>query len=130
MYDKLSYLGFYFDRKLTYNHKKWSDSRKKVYTYIACIQYPPSPCTKVDFVENKSGKINCTGVPIYTRSHKVAHPINKVLDTMTCLGVSSLSGTWMKLHSSMLGTFFVYTLTLSMPILKKKSLQRFLEKNA
>ena len=32
-----------------------------------------------------------------------------------------LSGTGMKLHSSMLGTFFVYTLALSMPIFKKKS---------
>ena len=34
----------------------------------------------------------------------------------------------MKLHSSMLGTFFEYTLTLSMPIFKKKSPWRFLEK--
>ena len=34
----------------------------------------------------------------------------------------------MKLHSSMLGTFFVYTLALSMPILKKKPPRRFLEK--
>ena len=47
---------------------------------------------------------------------------------MTCSVVGSLSGTWMKLHSSMLGTFFVYTLTLSMPIFKKKSPRRFLEK--
>ena len=47
---------------------------------------------------------------------------------MTCLVVRSLSGTWMKLHSSMLGNFFVYTLTLSMPIFKKKSSRRFLEK--
>ena len=28
---------------------------------------------------------------------------------MTCLVVRSLSGTWMKLYSSMLGAFFVYT---------------------
>ena len=42
---------------------------------------------------------------------------------MTCLVVRSVSGTWMKIYSSMLGTFFVYTLTLSMPIFKKKILQ-------
>ena len=34
----------------------------------------------------------------------------------------------MKVHSSMFVTFFVYTLTLSMPIFKKKSPWRFLEK--
>ena len=28
---------------------------------------------------------------------------------MTCLVVRSLSGTWIKLYSSMLGAFFVYT---------------------
>ena len=32
----------------------------------------------------------------------------------------------MKLHTSMLGTFFAYTLALSMPIFKKKSLRIFL----
>ena len=32
----------------------------------------------------------------------------------------SLSGALIKLHTSMLGTFFVYTLAQSMPIFKKK----------
>ena len=50
---------------------------------------------------------------------------------MTCLVGRSVSGTWMKLCSSMLGAFFVYTLKLSMPIFKKKiSARRFLEKMA
>ena len=45
---------------------------------------------------------------------------------MTCLLLRLLSGTGMKLHSSMLGTFFVYTLALSMPIFEKKSSRIFL----
>ena len=45
-------------------------------------------------------------------------------------GLDHLTGAWIKLHSSMLGTFFVYTLTLSMPIFTKKSHWRFLEKSA
>ena len=49
---------------------------------------------------------------------------------MTCLIERALSGTRIKLHTSMLGTFFVYTLGLSMPIFKKKSLQRFLGKSS
>ena len=47
---------------------------------------------------------------------------------MTCLVDRVLSGAGMKLHTSMLGTFFVYTLALSMPLFKKKSTQRFMEK--
>ena len=49
---------------------------------------------------------------------------------MTCLIDRVLSGARMKLHTSMLGTFFVYTLGLSMPIFKKKSLRRFLGKSS
>ena len=45
---------------------------------------------------------------------------------MTCLMDRSLSGALIKLHTSMLGTFFVYTLAQSMPIFKKKSSQIFL----
>ena len=41
---------------------------------------------------------------------------------MNCLVDIILSMAWMKLHSSVLRTFFVYTLTLSMPIFKKFSL--------
>ena len=47
---------------------------------------------------------------------------------MTCLVDRVQSVAWMKLHTSMLGTFFIYTLALSMPISKKKSSRRFLEK--
>ena len=47
---------------------------------------------------------------------------------MTCLVGSVLSGAGMKLHSSILGSFFVYTMALSMSIFKKKSLRRFSEK--
>ena len=47
---------------------------------------------------------------------------------MACLIVKALSRARMKLHTSMLGMFFVYTLGLSMPIFKKKSSQRFLGK--
>ena len=47
---------------------------------------------------------------------------------MTCLISIGLSGAGMKLHTSMLGAFFVYTLGLSMPIFKKKSPRRFLGK--
>ena len=50
--------------------------------------------------------------------------------TMTCLVGKVLKGTGMKLHTSMLGTFFVYTLGLSMPIFKKKSSWRFLGKSS
>ena len=49
---------------------------------------------------------------------------------MTCLIGRVLSGARMKLHTSMLGTFFVYTLGLSMLIFKKKSLRRFLGKSS
>ena len=49
---------------------------------------------------------------------------------MTCLMDRSLSGALIKLHTSMLGTFFVYTLGQSMPIFKKKSSQRFLGKSS
>ena len=45
---------------------------------------------------------------------------------MTCLIVRVLSGVGIKLHTSILGTFLVYTLAQSMPIFKKKSSQRFL----
>ena len=45
---------------------------------------------------------------------------------MTCLMDRSLSGALIKLHTSMLGTFFVYTLAQSMPIFKKKSSRIFL----
>ena len=45
---------------------------------------------------------------------------------MTCLMDKSLSGALIKLHTSMLGTFFVYTLAQRMPISKKKSSQIFL----
>ena len=45
---------------------------------------------------------------------------------MTCLISIGLSGGGMKLHTSKLGTFLVYTLGLSMPIFKKKSPRRFL----
>ena len=48
---------------------------------------------------------------------------------MTCLIERALSGTRIKLHTSMLGKFFVYTLELSMPIFKKKSSRRFLGKS-
>ena len=48
---------------------------------------------------------------------------------MTCLVDRVLSGTGMKLHTSLLGTYFVYTLAKSRPIFKKKSLLRFLEKS-
>ena len=44
---------------------------------------------------------------------------------MTCLMARVLSRAGMKFHTSMLGTFFVCTLGLSMPIFKKKSLWRF-----
>ena len=50
---------------------------------------------------------------------------------MTCLVDIILSGAWMKLHSFMLGTFFVYTLALSNKYTnfqEKKTLRRFLEK--
>ena len=47
---------------------------------------------------------------------------------MTCLESRVLSGARMKFHTSMLGTFFVYTLELSMPIFKEKSSRRFLGK--
>ena len=40
---------------------------------------------------------------------------------MTCLKGEGLDGPGMKSHTSMLRTFFVYTLALSMPIFKKKS---------
>ena len=40
---------------------------------------------------------------------------------MTCLLDEGLDGPGMKSHTSMLGTFFVYTLALCMPIFKKKS---------
>ena len=49
---------------------------------------------------------------------------------MTCLVVRVLSGAGMKSHTSMLGTSFVYTLALSMPIFKKKPLRKFLEKSS
>ena len=39
---------------------------------------------------------------------------------MTCLIERILDGAGMKSHASMLGTFFVYTLALCMPIFKKK----------
>ena len=39
---------------------------------------------------------------------------------MTCLKGEGLDGPGMKSHTSMLRTFFVYTLALSMPIFKKK----------
>ena len=45
---------------------------------------------------------------------------------MNCLIDRSLSGALIKLHTSMLGTFFVYTLAQSIPIFKKKSSQIFL----
>ena len=45
---------------------------------------------------------------------------------MTCLISIGLSGGGMKIHTSKLGTFLVYTLGLSMPIFKKKSPRRFL----
>ena len=45
---------------------------------------------------------------------------------MTCLINRALNGAGMKLHSSMLGMFYVYTLTLSMLIFKKKTSQIFL----
>ena len=48
---------------------------------------------------------------------------------MTCLMGRSLSGALIKLHTSMLGTFFVYTLAQNMPIFKKKSSFRFLGKS-
>ena len=45
---------------------------------------------------------------------------------MTCLMDRSLSGALIKLHTSTLGTFFVYTLAQSMLIFKKKCSQIFL----
>ena len=45
---------------------------------------------------------------------------------MTCLMDRVLSGALIKLHTSMLGTFFVYTLAQSIPIFNKKSLRIFL----
>ena len=45
---------------------------------------------------------------------------------MTCLMDWSLSGALQKLHTSMLGTFFVYILAQSMPIFMKKYSQIFL----
>ena len=47
---------------------------------------------------------------------------------MTTLIGWVLGGAGVRSHTSMLDTFCVYTLALSMPISKKKSLQRFLEK--
>ena len=44
---------------------------------------------------------------------------------MTRLVPIGLSGTWIKLQASKLGTFFLYTLGLSMLIFKKKSSPRF-----
>ena len=49
---------------------------------------------------------------------------------MTRLVPIGLSGTGIKLHASKLGTFFVYTLGLSMLIFKKKSSPRFLGKSS
>ena len=49
---------------------------------------------------------------------------------MTYLIPISLSGAGMKLHTSKLGTFLVYTQGLSMLIFKKKSLRRFLGKSS
>ena len=40
---------------------------------------------------------------------------------MACLIGEAVDGPGMKSHTSMLGKFFVYTLTLCMPIFKKKS---------
>ena len=64
-----------------------------------------------------------TGAKFYTPNYTVKH-------YMTCFIDRSLSGARMKLHTSMLGTFFVYTLGLSMPIFKKKSSRRFLGKSS
>ena len=47
---------------------------------------------------------------------------------MTCLVDRMLSEAWMRLHTSILGSFFVNTLALSMPIFKKKSLRMILDK--
>ena len=51
---------------------------------------------------------------------------DKMLHTLLVKRFRSLSGALIKLHTSMLGTFFVYTLAQSMPIFKKKSSQIFL----
>ena len=48
---------------------------------------------------------------------------------MTCLIPIGLTGAGMKLHTSMLGTFFVYTLGLSMVIFKKKIFVEIFGKN-
>ena len=49
---------------------------------------------------------------------------------MTCLMGRSLSGALINLHTSMLGTFFVYTLALCMLIFKKKSRLKRLGKSS
>ena len=49
---------------------------------------------------------------------------------MTCLKGRILDGAGMKSHASMLGTFFVYTLALCMPIFKKKSSLKRLGKSS
>ena len=48
---------------------------------------------------------------------------------MTCLIGEVLDGPGTQSHTSMLGTFFVYTLALCMPIFKKKSPLKRLGKN-
>ena len=52
------------------------------------------------------------------------------ITSMTCLKSIVLRGTRMKFHTCTLGTFFVYTLGLSMLIFKKKSSWRFLGKSS
>ena len=49
---------------------------------------------------------------------------------MTCLIGEAVNGPRMKSHTSMLGTFFVYTLALCMPIFKKKSRLKRLGKSS
>ena len=49
---------------------------------------------------------------------------------MTCKIDKILDGAGMKSHASMLGTFFVYTLALCMPIFKKKYSLKRLEKSS
>ena len=49
---------------------------------------------------------------------------------MTCLKGEGLDGLGMNSHTSMLRTFFVYTLALSMPIFKKKSPLKRLRKSS
>ena len=66
---------------------------------------------------------------VMSLGQKTTRPISKALQWLAWW-TEFWSGALIKLHTSMLGTFFVYTFALSMPIFKKKSLRRFLEKSS